>query len=147
MRICYQTIFIISAVTLLAITTSAQTPPSPVFYKTKNSDEWVRKTLVIQRKYTRVLLVDGSGQPIRKVSAAPLELNQRKTGEQKITRVYPVSAVYKSLQEAADAARGGDLIAVMPGTYAGFVLGDKQDAGANRYIHFKQMGRPAECTI
>ncbi|MDQ6654118.1 MAG: right-handed parallel beta-helix repeat-containing protein [Acidobacteriota bacterium] len=147
MRICFQTIFTISAVALLAITATAQTQPSPVFYKTQNSDEWVRKTLLIQRKYTRVLLVDGSGQPIKNVSVAALELNQRNIDRQKGARVYPVSAVYKTLQQAADAARGGDLVAVMPGTYAGFVVGDKQDAGDNRYIHFKAMGRPGECTI
>jgi hypothetical protein len=35
----------------------------------------------------------------------------------------------------------------MPGTYAGFVLGDKPDAGDGHYIHFKALGNPGECII
>jgi len=60
---------------------------------------------------------------------------------------YVVSKVFKTLQEAADFARGGDLVAVMPGTYAGFVLGDKSDCGNGRYIHFKAMGAPGDVVI
>ena len=78
---------------------------------------------------------------------APLELNNRTPSPHRIAIQYPVAAVFKSLQEAADAARGGDLVAVAPGTYAGFVLGDKPDAADGRYIHFKALGRPGECTI
>jgi hypothetical protein len=132
-----------------AINAVARTPPSPVFYKTQNSDEWVRKTLHIQRRYTRVLLVDGAGDGdrIKNVRVAALELNKRNANGQKVAALYPINAVYKSLQEAADAARGGDLIAVMPGTYAGFVMGDKPDASDGHYIHFKAMGKRGECII
>jgi hypothetical protein len=132
-----------------AINAAARTPPSPVFYKTQNSDEWVRKTLHIQRRYTRVLLVDGAGDGdrIKNVRVAALELNKRNANGQKVAALYPINAVYKSLQEAADAARGGDLIAVMPGTYAGFVMGDKPDASDGHYIHFKAMGKRGECII
>ena len=65
----------------------------------------------------------------------------------KSARKYLSSAVFKTLQEAADASRGGDLIAVMPGKYAGFVLGDKPDAGDGSYIHFKAMGNPGDVII
>src|SRR5438093_13359563 len=93
--------FIVWAFTFLAIGTAAAIPPSPVFYKTQNSDEWVRQTLHIQRKYTRVLVVDGSGTQAKNVRVAALELNQRRTDGQKFATLYPVSAVYKSIQEAA----------------------------------------------
>jgi len=142
-----KTLFVVFALGWLAINAAAQTPPSPVFYKTQNSDEWVRKTLHIQRRYTRLLLVDAAGEQIKNVRVAPLELNQRNANGQKGAVLYSVDAVYKSLQEAVDAARGGDLIAVMPGTYAGFVMGDKPDASDGRYIHVKAMGEPGGCII
>ncbi len=120
-------LFVVFTLAWLAINATAQMPPSPVFYKTQNSDEWVRKTLHIQQRYTRVLLVDGAGDRIRTVRVAPTELSKRNANGQKVAALYPVNAIYKSLQEAVDAARGGDLIAVMPGTYAGFVMADKPD--------------------
>ena len=63
------------------------------------------------------------------------------------SRRYNVYAVFRTLQEAADAAHGGDLVAVMPGSYAGFVLEDKPSAGDGRYIHFKAMGQPGDVVI
>jgi hypothetical protein len=51
------------------------------------------------------------------------------------------------LQAAAVAAQGGDLIAVMPGHYSGFVLEEKPSAGDRRYIHFKAMGEPGDVVI
>src|SRR6266496_6609627 len=130
-----------------AISAAAQAPPSPVFYKTQNSDDWVRQTLHIQRRYTRVLLVNAAGDQIKNVRVAPLELNDPHTAVQPAPVLYPINAVFKSLQEAADAARGGDLIAVMPGTYAGFVMGNKPDASDGHYIHVKAMGEPGDCII
>ena len=96
-----------------------------------------------------MLLVDGAGDGdrIKNVRVSALELNKRNANGQKVAALYPINAVYKSLQEAADAARGGDLIAVMPGTYAGFVMGDKPDASDGHYIHFKAMGKRGECII
>ncbi len=138
---------IICVLTCLAIGAAAETPPSPVFYKTKNSDEWVRQTFHIQRRYTRVLLVDGAGNHIKNVRVAPLVLNDPHAAVQPEPVLYPIYAVFKSLQEAADAARGGDLIAVMPGTYAGFVMGDKPSASDGHYIHVKAMGKPGDCII
>ena len=131
----------------LAITAAAKAPPSPVFYKTQNSDEWVRRTLHIQRRYSRVLLVDGAAGHQKSVRVDALELNTRSTKRPRVAVLYPVNEVYKTLQEAADAARGGDLITVMPGTYAGFVMGDKPDAGDGRYIHFKALGKQGDCII
>jgi len=129
---------------LLAIPASAATPPSPVFVRTQNSDEWVEKTFHLQQRYARVLLV-GSGTDIKNVNVAPLDLND--PFAQKLESSYPVFQHLATLQEAADAAHGGDLVAVLPGHYAGFVLRDKSDAEDGKYIHFKALGAPGSVVI
>ncbi|MDQ2921314.1 MAG: right-handed parallel beta-helix repeat-containing protein [Acidobacteriota bacterium] len=140
--------FCLVLLVIIAFSEAAATPPaSPVFYKTHNSDEWVNKTFRIQKRYRRVLLVDNSQNAPRTIRVAALDLNAVRNGHTKPGRSYFVGAVFKTLQEAADACRGGDLVAVMPGTYAGFVVGDKSDAADGRYIHFKAMGKPGDVVI
>jgi hypothetical protein len=126
---------------------AARVPPSPVFYKTEDSDEWVRRTLHVQTHYARVLLVDASRHPPRSISVAALVLNARGRADVGAVRRYRVQAVFKTLQAAADASRGGDLVAVMPGTYAGFVVTERPAAGDHAYVHFKALGRPGAVTI
>src|SRR4029079_15748168 len=58
-----------------------------------------------------------------------------------------VTTTVKTLEEAAKAARGGDLIVVLPGKYQGFTLGDKADARDGSYIHWKALGAPGEVVI
>jgi hypothetical protein len=137
----------ISAAIASAIASVKPTPvsPSPRFVRTLDSDEWVSKTIRLQARYTRVLLVDASAAPARTVVAEPPDLNAR--GPNVARHVLNVDLVFGSLQEAADAARGGDLVAVAPGTYAGFVIGPKPDAGDGRYIHVKALGRPGDVVI
>jgi hypothetical protein len=120
--------------------------PSPVFFHTQNSDEWVDHTIHLQRKYRRVLVVDASAHPSRRLVVSSLDLNSR-TNVNGPAQEYRVSATFKTLQQAADAAKGGDLVAVMPGAYAGFVLEEKASAGDGRYIHFKAMGEPGDVII
>ncbi|MGC2196118.1 MAG: right-handed parallel beta-helix repeat-containing protein [Terriglobales bacterium] len=122
-------------------------PPSPIFYKTQNSDEWIEHTLHVQRVYSRVLVVDGSEKPPQQVRVGTLDLNARNKDDVTPSRAYRVFAAYKTLQAAADGSQGGDLIAVMPGNYAGFVLEDKPSAADGRYIHFKAMGEPGDVVI
>ncbi len=127
---------------------AAQSPqPSRVFYKTQNSDEWVKHTLHVQKLYSRVLVVDASGKRQRPIRIGTLSLNTRDKDEAAPIRSYKVYAAYKTLQEAADVSQGGDLIAVMPGSYAGFVVEDKASAADGRYIHFKAMGEPGDVVI
>src|SRR2546422_7667999 len=147
MQIAVRIIFILSAFIALnldVLEVSGKTPPSPVFYRTENSDEWVSHTLHIQQRYARVLVVDASGHRPQFIDAAPLNLNSRENDKVGLAYRYKVHAVFKTLQEAAEVARGGDLIAVMPGTYAGFVVEDKMDAGGWRDIHFQAMGKPSD---
>lgn len=120
--------------------------PSPVFFHTQNSDEWVTHTLHIQRRYRRILVVDATDHAPRRLRIPSLDLNSR-TNVNGPGHEYSVSLVFKTLQEAADAAQGGDLVAVMPGKYAGFVLEDKPGAGDNRYIHFKAIGEPGDVIL
>jgi hypothetical protein len=150
MQLAVSIIFIFCAFVALnvdVLDVSGKTPLSPVFYKTENSDEWVSHTLHIQQRYTRVLVVDASGHRPQIIGVAALNLNSRENEKVASAHQYKVHAVFKTLQEAADVARGGDLIAVMPGAYAGFVVEDKRDAGDWRYIHFKAMGKRGEVTI
>lgn len=120
-------------------------PAGAAFYRTRDSDDWVRRNLAPQAKYDRAILV-GDPDDFPKIIRVPrLDLNFR--GGTILVDEYPVSLVYKTLQEAADAARGGDLVAVMPGTYAGFEIGDKPDAADGRYIHFLATGEGGKVVI
>ncbi len=135
-------------VSLVACVASAQSSPSsPEFYKTASSDEWVTHSIKLQGTYSRVLLVDASGRPPQTIRVASLSLNTPNASSATRSHKYHVAAVFHTLQGAADASRGGDLVAVMPGTYAGFVLQDKPSAGDGHYIHFKAMGDPGDVVI
>jgi hypothetical protein len=125
---------------------AAAAPPSPVFFHTQNSDEWVTHSLRTQRRYRRVLVVDASGNPPHHIRICELNLNSRGRVDGP-EHEYRVFTSFKTLQDAADAAEGGDLVLVMPGEYAGFVLEEKPSAGDNRYIHFKAFGKPGDVII
>ena len=131
----------------LALAAAAQTPPSPVFFRTKNSDEWVRRTLHIQRQYSRVLMVDVAANPTKSVRIEALELNTRNAKGPRVSVLYPVNEVYKFTARGSRRGAGGRSDRGDARTYAGFVMGDKPDAGDGRYIHFKALGRPGDCTI
>jgi hypothetical protein len=125
---------------------AAPPPTSPVFHRTQDSDEWVAASFMVQGTPARVLVVDGSGARPGTVDVRGLDLNAREAWAG-LSATLPVAGVFATLQEAADAARGGDLVAVMPGHYAGFVLGAKDDAGDGRYLHFQAEGKPGQVVI
>jgi hypothetical protein len=134
----------------LALAPTAPAPSSlasPVFFKTLDSNEWVDKTIKVQATYTRVLVVDASGKPPANVPVAALSLNARTAGEAPAPVEQKVDLTFTTLQDAADASLGGDLVAVMPGSYAGFSIGDKPSAEDGKYIHFKALGNPGEVVI
>lgn len=133
-----------SVVFLTTLALCAQ--PSPVFFHTLDSNEWVSHSLHIQKRYRRVLVVDEAGKGPTYLSVPSLNLNSRLDVNGAATR-YKVSKSFSTLQDAADAAEGGDLVAVMPGHYAGFVLEEKSSAADERYIHFKAMGEPGDVVI
>jgi len=128
---------------LLAAPAASAAPKSPEFYKTQSSDDWVAHTFKVQTKYARVLVVT-TGEAPKKVSVAPLDLNSPKPGK---AVDCAVAATFKTLQAAADAAKGGDLVLVTPGTWAGIALEGKDSCGDGKYIHFKALGKPGEVTI
>jgi predicted glycoside hydrolase/deacetylase ChbG (UPF0249 family) len=127
------------------LTAATGAPPSPAFVHTIDSDEWVTRSFHVQSRPKRVLLVAIRGERPSTIDLAPLDLNH--PGHPGPDVRVRVDAVFATLQEAADAAHGGDLVAVLPGVYAGFVLRDKPDAGDGRYVCFKALGRPGEVTI
>src|SRR5947207_7526414 len=140
-RVLLRTLSLIAACLVLVAGLPSVKTLSPVFFHTENSDEWITHLIHIQREYSRVLVVDGSTSPRRRLTVPSLNLNSRMNVDGP-ERDYPIFASFKTLQEAADTAQGGDLVAVMPGHYAGFVLEEKPSAGDQRYIHFKAMGEP-----
>ncbi len=122
----------------------AQPLPSPHFYTTQNSDDWVSHSIQLQTRYTRVLLVT-TGSALTAIDVVPMDLNNPKaTGTP--TR-YPVDKVFSTLQAAADAAEGGDLVAILPGTYNGMFVREKVSCGDGKYIHFKAMGAPGSVIV
>jgi hypothetical protein len=122
---------------------SNEAAPRTSFVTTLDSDEWVQKSIALQRDYQRVLVVAETGSP-EKVRMQRLELNAR--GPTEVVEL-PVTKVLRTLQAAADEADGGDLVAVLPGRYAGFSIGGKRSAGDGKYVHFRAMGAPGEVTI
>ncbi len=132
-------------VSFLAPFAAGAAAPPPVFHASPDSDAWVAASFRVQDSYARVLLVDGSSYPPKSVLVSKLNLNARTAAQPE--EALAVTAVFDTLQAAADAARGGDLIAVMPGTYAGFVLGPKDDATDGRYIRVKALGRRGDVVI
>ncbi|MEO7331170.1 MAG: right-handed parallel beta-helix repeat-containing protein [Minicystis sp.] len=124
-------------------------PPPDVhaltFYKTQDSNDWVRHNFHVQSTYARVITVGPQASAPAKISVSTLDLNGN------VPPAVPVELAItlhvETLGEAAKIAQGGDLVAVMPGHYAGFTLGDREGAGDDRYIHFKAMGDPGEVVI
>ncbi|MFO0760490.1 MAG: right-handed parallel beta-helix repeat-containing protein [Byssovorax sp.] len=122
--------------------------PHPVtFYKTQDSNDWVRHNFHVQAAYTRVILVGPKASAPAAISVAPLDLNAGPDNPPPAKVALAVTTTVETLAEAAALAAGGDLVAVMPGHYAGFTLGDKPDAGDDKFIHVKALGNPGEVVI
>src|SRR5215469_5466729 len=143
----HQTTLLLASLCFLPSARAQGLQPSPVFYKTHESNDWVSHSIHVQQRYSRVLVVDATDHPPQRIKVASLNLNARPADRAPAPREYKVHAFFKTLQEAADAAEGGDLVAVMPGTYAGFVLEDRPSADDGRYIHFKAMGEPGDVVV
>ena len=119
-------------------------PQSLTFHKTQDSSDWVAHTLKIQSKYARVIAVTAGAAPA-KVTVGTLDLKAGPANQVPVE--LPVTLTVKTIQEASRLARGGDLVAVLPGRYDGFTVGDKPDAGDDHYIHYKALGAPGEVVV
>jgi hypothetical protein len=135
--------------------TSSDAPPSPApasqarpapltFYKTQDSNAWIAHNFDVQRQFARVIAVTSSETPPSTVAVPRLDLAAASPGP---IEVLPVTFAVKTLAEAAARSQGGDLVAVLPGRYDGFRLGDKPDAGDGRYIRFQALGAPGEVVV
>jgi hypothetical protein len=120
--------------------------PEPVsFFRTQDSNEWVAQNFKVQAAYARVIAVTKAEKGPATVTVGKLDLNAPPGPE--ATVELPVTLTVHTLEEAAREAKGGDLVAVLPGHYQGFSIGDKADAGDERYIHFRALGAPGEVVI
>jgi hypothetical protein len=123
----------------------AQNQESLSFYRTQDSNDWVKHYFKVQEAYSRVIAVSASGKAPAKVTVGKLDLNAGPAREKPME--LPVTAAVKTLEDATKVARGGDLVVVLPGRYQGFTIGDKPDAGDGSYIHYKALGAPGEVVI
>ena len=119
-------------------------PQALTFYKTQDSSDWVDHTFKVQSTYARVIAVT-AGAPPATVTVGALDLKAGPSSGAPVE--LPVTLTVKTLQEASKVARGGDLVAVLPGRYDGFTVRDKADAGDEHYIHFKALGAPGEVVV
>jgi hypothetical protein len=123
------------------------TPHPLTFYKTQDSNDWVRHNFHLQQRYARVILVGPKAGAPAKISLPPLDLAASPDTAPPPPEELSVTTQVETLDEAAKLAEGGDLIAVLPGHYAGFSLGDKASAGDEHFIHFRALGNPGEVVI
>lgn len=131
-----------------------QPPPAPAsptaavpaqYVMTEDSDQWVEQSFQVQERYDRVILVDASGAPARQVAIPPLTFAADPAPAAAPPRAAEITV--KTLQAAVDMSRGGDLIAVSPGTYRGFVMGKRPGAGPGKYIRIVALGPPGATRI
>ena len=121
-------------------------PPAPLtFFKTQESSDWIARNFKLQARYSRVIAVYTGDKPPQKVTVGKLDL-EGPSGSGP-TEELAVTVAVKTIEEAASQARGGDLVAVLPGHYQGFRVGDVADAGDGKYIHFRALGNPGEVII
>jgi hypothetical protein len=97
---------------------------------------FIDSTFQLQAEYATVHCVSADDTCPAEIVAAPPCLTMLC---ERAERPYPVAERYTTIQEAVDAAQPGDLIAVLPGRYAGvFVEGMGGEEGA--YIHLLGIG-------
>ncbi|MBK8943514.1 MAG: right-handed parallel beta-helix repeat-containing protein [Polyangiaceae bacterium] len=128
-------------------TPSASAPATPAapaaagYFRTESSDAWVAHNFKLQSAYARVLLV---GEPKAKsIEVAPPSLGPGSVGK----KLHSVDAHFATIQEAIGASKPGDLVAVQPGQYAGFVIGPVEGAGDGAYTFVRALGPPGAVVI
>lgn len=121
----------------------AEVPPQYVV--AGSSDAWVHGSFAVQERFDRLILVDGSATPARAAVVPPLDLDLGLDAAVPTPAVGPArtaDVVVATLQQAVDLSRGGDVIAVMPGEYRGFVMGKRAGVGPGKYIRMVALGAP-----
>ena len=126
-----------------ALTASPQPVSAPTSPAT-DSDAWVRREFEIQSKFTRVLAV---GTPEGSNTVRVRRLQLERSGPSSELEEFAVDERFDTLQQAADAAKGGDLVAVWPGSYVGFELRHPEGTGPGRFIRFTALGEPGQVVI
>lgn len=92
MKIIFSILFFSIVSLCLSQNAWAQKPlPSPVFYQTMNSDEWVSHSIHIQKNYSRVLVADASEHPPQQLES----LRSTSIQEKQIKLPQPVSILFR----------------------------------------------------
>jgi hypothetical protein len=133
---------LLAAALLVGGAAAAEPPPS--FVRTDDSSEWIARSLRVQRYPRRVLLVDAApGARPRTVRVPWRALG----GGPGLVDELAVDAVYATIQDAVDHARGGDLVSVSPGRYAGFRVGPTPETGDERFLVIRALGDPGAVVV
>ncbi|MBC7870811.1 MAG: right-handed parallel beta-helix repeat-containing protein, partial [Chitinophagaceae bacterium] len=97
----------------------------------------------LQSAYTRVLCVQQAAPCPGSINTAVPCLT---IGCANVPQNYNIHSTYGTIQAASNAALAGDLIIIMPGTYAGVEVEEKHGAN-NAYIHFLGWGTPGSIIV
>lgn len=117
----------------------------PPWVVTDDDDEWVRKTFVLQPSYTRAFLV-GAGPALSEIEVPKPSLSGRAKAAAWKEKVK-VAGTFATIGEALGAAKGGDLVAVRPGRYPGFVVTSDSSMKDGAYVVVLALGAPGEVVI
>ncbi len=97
----------------------------------------------LQERYQQVLCVSGEGScPTDITTTVPCLTSACRHVETN----YPVASTFETIQAAADSARAGDLIIIMPGHYAGVEI-NETGGEENAYIHFLGWGEAGSIIV
>lgn len=108
-----------------------------------DTEAFINSSFHLQETYNRVLCVALDGTCPAEITAAVPCLTAACTPRD---QQYPVTAVFDSIQAAADTAQPGDLVIIMPGRYAGLQF--EETGGADgAYIHLLGWGEPGSVIV
>lgn len=138
-RWCKVALLVLLLWTSIPVGAKATIPSEP------DTEAFLSANFHLQNQYTGVRCVRQTG-----VSTCPAQITAtvpcllQSCSHPSVT--YPVSATYTTIQAAANAAQPGELIAIMPGRYAGIDVEDMGGAN-NAYIHFLGIGNLGDIVV
>ncbi len=123
----------------------AATQPSTLapWVVTDDADAWIDGTFAVQATYARAWIV-GPGAAVAAIEVPSPSLRSADRGKK--VKV-PVAGAFPTIGQAIGAAKGGDVVAIRPGRYAGFSVGDDSTMRDGAYLGVVALGAPGEVII
>jgi hypothetical protein len=124
----------------------AGTPALPPWVVSDDADEWIRKSFVLQPSYARAFVV-GAGPALTEVEVPAPGASSRSGAKVKASVKVKVAGTFATIGEAIGEAKGGDVVAVRPGRYPGFVIADDSSMKDGAYLSIVALGKPGEVIV